>query len=107
MTTVVKKKTPITVPPSVQRQAGIKAGDRLEFKVSGGVINIMPELPLANDEYTRAQRRGIDARLRKAEKDIEEGRVYGPFTTAEEMAASVEANIKKMRAANKKAKPTR
>jgi hypothetical protein len=29
--------------------------------------------------------------------DIKHGRVYGPFNTAEEMAASIEANIKKLR----------
>ena len=80
MTTIVKKKTPITVPPSVQRQAGIKTGDRLEFKVSGGVINIIPELPSADNEYTPEQRRTIDAQLAEARK----GPYYGPFETADD-----------------------
>jgi bifunctional DNA-binding transcriptional regulator/antitoxin component of YhaV-PrlF toxin-antitoxin module len=107
MTTIVKKKTPITVPPSVQRQAGIKTGDRLEFKVSGGVINIIPELPSADDEYTPAQRRVIDAQLKEGIEDIRKGRTYGPFNTTEEMVASIETNIKKMRVAKRKAKPAR
>lgn len=107
MTTIVKKKTPITVPPSVQRQAGIKTGDRLEFRVSGGVINIIPELPSADDEYTPAQRRVIDAQLKEGIEDIRQGRTYGPFNTADEMVASIEANIKKMRVAKRKAKPAR
>jgi bifunctional DNA-binding transcriptional regulator/antitoxin component of YhaV-PrlF toxin-antitoxin module len=38
----------------VRRRAGIKTGDRVEFKVSGGVINIVPKLPSADDEYTPA-----------------------------------------------------
>ncbi len=37
MTIVVKKKTDLVVPASVQHRAGIRAGDRLEFKVSGRV----------------------------------------------------------------------
>lgn len=87
------------VPPSIRRKACLKAGDRVEFKVSGGVITILPKLPSADDEYTPEQRRVIDARLAKADEDIKHGRVYGPFDTAEEMVASIEANIKKMRAA--------
>jgi hypothetical protein len=82
-------------------------GDRVEMKAIGGVITIVAQPPGAEDEYTPEQRRIINARLRKAEEDIREGRIYGPFNTAEEMAASIEANIKKMRAAKKKAKPAR
>ena len=33
------------------------------FKVSGGIINIIPKLPSADDEYTPAQRRAIDSQL--------------------------------------------
>jgi len=42
MTVTVKTNTGVVVPPSVQRQAGIKVGDRLEFKVSSGRITITP-----------------------------------------------------------------
>lgn len=105
MTVTVKSKSSLAVPPQVQRQAGIKAGDRVEFRVSGGIINIIPKLPSADDEYTPAQRHIIDARLAKADDDIKHGRLYGPFNTAEDMAASIEANIKKPRAAKRRAKP--
>ena len=40
MTVTVKSKTELVVPPSVQRQAGIRSGDRLEFSVSSGTITI-------------------------------------------------------------------
>ena len=66
MTVVVPSKSELVVPRSVRRRAGIKTGDRVEFKVSGGVINIVPKLPSADDEYTPAQRRVIDARLKLA-----------------------------------------
>jgi AbrB family looped-hinge helix DNA binding protein len=54
MTVVVKSKDELVVPRSVRRQAGIKSGDRVVFKVSGDIINIIPELPTADDEYTPA-----------------------------------------------------
>ena len=80
MTATVKNKIGLTVPPSVQRQAGYRVGDVVEFKVSGGVITIVPKLPAADDEYTPEQRHTIDARLDAAEK----GPFRGPFDTAGE-----------------------
>lgn len=59
----------------------------MEFKVSGGVINIVPKLPSADDEYTPAQRKIIDARLKLSSEDVKKGRTAGPFDTAAEMAA--------------------
>ncbi len=40
----LKPKTEITVPRSIRRKAGIKAGDRFESTASGRVINIVPRL---------------------------------------------------------------
>ena len=99
MTVTVKQKQQLVVPPSVQRRARIKAGDRLEFKVSGGVITILPKLPSADDEYTPEQRRIIDAQLDAAEN----GPFHGPFDTADEMISHMKGELKK-RAASKKTK---
>jgi bifunctional DNA-binding transcriptional regulator/antitoxin component of YhaV-PrlF toxin-antitoxin module len=85
MAAVVSSKSELVVPRSVRRRAGLKIGQKVEFKVSGGVINIVPKLPTADDEYTPAQRRVIDARLRKARK----GPYYGPFDSVDEMLASM------------------
>jgi len=63
------------------------------------------KFPNADGDYTPAQRRITDARLDKADDDGKRGRTYGPFDTAEEMAASIETNIKKLRATKRKAKP--
>jgi|SRR5689334_582444 len=98
MTTVVQNKKPIVVPESLRRKAGIKPGDRVEIRVSGGIINIIPELPSAKAEYTPEQRRIVDARLTEARK----GPYYGPFDTAEEMIAHMKGELKK-RAALKRA----
>ena len=91
MTTIVKNRTPIVIPEIIRQRAGIKTGDRLEFRLSGGIINIIPELPSANDEYTPAQRRLIDAQLRKAAKSVH----HGPFETADAAIKFLNQEIRK------------
>jgi len=103
MTVTVKNKTELVVPRSVRRRAGIKSGDRIEFKVSGGIINIIPQLPSAGDEYTPAQRRVIDAQLAEAQK----GPFHGPFNTAGEMIAHIKGELKKRAAIKKTNKRSR
>ena len=98
MTVLVKSKDELVVPRSVRRRAGIKSGDRVQFKVSGGIINIIPSLPTADDEYTPAQRRVIDARIAQARK----GPYHGPFKTASEAIAFLSTEIVKRRAAKRK-----
>ena len=106
MTVTVQKNVSLAVPSEVQRRAGIKVGDQLEFKVSGGIITILPKLPTADDEYTPEQRRIIDARLAESQEDFKKGRSFGPFNTAGEMISHMKAQLKK-RAAAKKAKRLR
>ena len=89
MTVVVSSKSELVVPRSVRRRAGLKSGQEVEFKVSGGVINIVPKLPSAADEYTPAQRRVIDARLAKAEADIKAGRISPAFSNHQEFTAAL------------------
>ena len=103
MTITVQRNRALIVPPSVRRKAGLKAGDRVEFKVSGGLITIVPELPSANDEYTPEQRRIIDARLAKADDDIKNGRVYGPFDDVEDAIQFLRKEIKARKATKRKA----
>ena len=80
----------------MRRQAGLKAGDRVEFKVSGGIINIIPKLPSADNEYTPQQRRVINARLAKALKETKAGKAHGPFSSVREMAAFLKQEAKKV-----------
>jgi len=86
MTVTAKHTNQLIVPPSVQRRARIKNGDQVEYKVSGGLITIIPKLPLADDEYTPEQRRRVDAQLAEGVEDIRKGRAR-IFDTAEEMLA--------------------
>lgn len=55
--------TPLVAPPSVRQRAGHRNGQHLEFRVSGGVITILPKPPAADKGSTPRQRRMIDARL--------------------------------------------
>ena len=96
MTVTVKNRAPIVVPPAVRRQAGLKNGDRLEFRVSGRVITILPNAQ--SDEYTPAQRRAIDRDIAGSEQDYAAGRSYGPFETHEALIASLHRESAKLRA---------
>jgi AbrB family looped-hinge helix DNA binding protein len=105
-TAKIQHKGQVTIPTSVRRQAGLSQGDLVNFAFQRGKIVITPKLvidrsqfPNADDEYTPAQRRIIDARLDKAE----EGPSYGPFDTADEMIAHMKAELKQ-RAAAKRSK---
>jgi bifunctional DNA-binding transcriptional regulator/antitoxin component of YhaV-PrlF toxin-antitoxin module len=106
MTVTVKSKSGLSVPGEVQRRAGIKVGDRLEFKVSGGIITIVPKLSSADGEYTPEQRRIVDARLAESEEDFRKGRSLGPFKSADEMIAHMKGQLKK-RVARKGGKRSR
>ena len=78
-TTLVKvqNKGAVTIPTHLRSQAGIAEGDMMEVSFHRGKIILVPKVvvdrskfPNADDEYTLAQRRVVDARLAKAEKDI-------------------------------------
>ena len=96
LTITVKNKKPLIVPEAALRRAGFKRGQKLEVKVSGGVITILPKLPSADDEYTPEQRRIIDARLAKGLADIRAGRVRGPFSTHKEFTDSLHKEAKRI-----------
>ena len=106
-TAKIQHKGQVTIPTSVRRQAGLSKGDLVNFAFQRGKIVITPRLvidrsqfPNADDEYTPAQRRIIDARLDESEEDMKNGRCYGPFNTAEEMIAHMKGQLKE-RAAKK------
>ena len=91
MTTVLKGTDPLVVPLSVRRRAGMKPGDRLEFKAERGVITIVAQPPASRDEETPEQRKIIDAQLAVGLEDIRKGRVSRRFDTVEEMLRSLKA----------------
>jgi AbrB family looped-hinge helix DNA binding protein len=95
MTFTLKPKSEITVPGSIRRKAGIKAGDRFEFSVSGHVITILPK-PAADDDLTPAQRRATDRAIAKGLDDIKHGRLEGPFSSHKEFIDSLHNESRKL-----------
>ena len=47
------------------------------------------------DDYTPAQRRLIDAQLKKSLEEVKRGHTAGPFNTANEMIASLKRGLRK------------
>lgn len=43
MTVTIKEESEMIVPPSLQRQAGFKLGDQVQFRASRGIITIVPK----------------------------------------------------------------
>jgi bifunctional DNA-binding transcriptional regulator/antitoxin component of YhaV-PrlF toxin-antitoxin module len=73
MTVVVKSKTPLTVPDKVRRRAGFKPGDRVEFRVSHGVVTILTKdfgAETADDTLTAEEAK----KVRHALKQIRAGK---------------------------------
>ena len=86
----------MTIPRRVRSAVGLVDGDFVEVKAVGNKIVITPQLvidrskfPTADDEYTPAQRRIIDARLAQSDEDTKHGRVFGPFNTHKEFVAAL------------------
>ncbi len=105
----VQSKGQMTIPRIVRSAVGLADGDVVEVKAVGGKILITPQLvidrsnfPTADDEYTPAQRRMMDARLAKSDEDISRGRVYGPFDTHKEFVASLRREAAKLRPKKKR-----
>ncbi len=87
---------------------GVGEGSLVELSLKNGKTVITPKVvidragfPNADDEYTPAQRRIIDAQLGESEEDLRKGRGYGPFNTAEAMIADMKARLPKRATAKK------
>ena len=90
----IQNKGQVTIPTVVRRQAGLSKGDLVNFAFQRGKIVITPRVvidrstfPTADDEYTPAQRKIIDARLKKADADIKAGRMSKAFSDPAEFIA--------------------
>ena len=110
MATLVRiyRKGQVTLPSRLRSAIGVAEGDLVEASVHRGKIVLTPKLvtdrsqfPTADDEYTPAQRRIMDARLAESEDDLKKGRTFGPFRTGDEMIASMKRQLRKRAAAKR------
>jgi bifunctional DNA-binding transcriptional regulator/antitoxin component of YhaV-PrlF toxin-antitoxin module len=73
MTVTLKNKTPLVVPNRVRREAGFKTGDRVEFKVSRGVVTILPK-PAATENPDDSLTPAEAKKVRHALKQVRDGK---------------------------------
>jgi AbrB family looped-hinge helix DNA binding protein len=87
----VKNKYQVVIPQHVRKQIGVEIGDVFEASVEKGKITFTPKSV-------------VDRAIAEGFADFKAGRTYGPFRTATQMAASMEANIKEIRRKKRKLK---
>lgn len=76
----VKNKYQVVIPVALRKRAQINIGDVLEANVERGKITFTPKLL-------------IDREIAEGLEDIRQGRVVGPFDTAEEMITSLKKGM--------------
>jgi AbrB family looped-hinge helix DNA binding protein len=71
----VKQKFQVTIPDDLRRQVGLEVGDLLEATAKGDTLVFKPKVVIDRD---------IEASIEEGLKDIEAGRVFGPFSSVKE-----------------------
>ena len=72
MTVTVKDKTPLTIPDEVRRRAGLKPGDKVEFKPFHGGIAVLTKRRAAGSAERLTQEEA--KKLRHAMRQAREGK---------------------------------
>ena len=80
----------VVIPKEIFDALGLRTGDFVEVQRVKGTVVIKPKKIVDADEVlTPAQKAAIDARLAEGLRDIEEGRIYGPFDSVETLVQSL------------------
>lgn len=85
----IKNKYQIVIPAKLRKEVGLNVGDFLEAGYEDGKVVLTPKSLL-------------DRELAMSLADIRAGRTYGPFTTADELIASLRKNVKRVRQEKKR-----
>lgn len=80
----IKAKYQVTLPAALREKAGLEVGDLLEAKVEGKIITLTPKSVL-------------DRELAQALKEIEQGKTFGPFSSAKDLIRSLNREAKKLK----------
>ena len=102
MTVAVTNKPPVVVPSAALRRAGFKRGQELEIKTGSGMITIVPKAADTADEYIPQQRRSLNHGINQSLKEYRQGKVAGPFETAEAFLADLHTENAKLDAKKNK-----
>src|SRR6266704_2186606 len=105
----VEHKGQLTIPRIIRFQVGLSDGDLVDVTTARGKIVLTPKVvidrskfPNADNEYTPAQRRTIDAQLAESLEDVKKGRLSPAFQTVADFAASLKTDAKKLKAKTKR-----
>ena len=71
----------VTIPKKIHDQLGLSPGDYLEVELREGRVVFTPKT-------------FVDKRIEEGLEDIEQGRVHGPFSSAEELVSSLHKSAK-------------
>ena len=94
----IKNKYQIVIPAKARKEAGFEIGDFLKARVEKKGEIIFAAQTVVNREKWAHLPKGIQEGL----EDIQAGRTYGPFDTADELIASLRTNIKRISKKDKK-----
>ena len=83
----------VAIPIKLWRELKLKPGEYMEIKKQGTGLALQPKTFIDKD---------LEDSLTQSFKDFEEGRSYGPFSTAEELIKSLHENVRRIRAERKK-----
>lgn len=100
--TILESSERLAIPARIRRQARLKVGDVVLLQAKPGVITISTKPRAIAQEDSPHQRTAIKARLAIAEEDVRAGRTYGPFDSAAEAVASMQAELRKRSSARKR-----
>src|SRR5439155_9055081 len=80
----------LVIPNEIFDALGLRTGDFVEIQRVKGTVVIKPKKIVDADEVlTPAQKATIDVRLAEGLRDLQEGRVYGPFESVDAMVQSL------------------
>ncbi len=82
--TKVGPKNQITIPAELVKRLGLKRGDFLEVQADENGLHLVPQKLIPRDQawYWTKEWQAME---READEEIAEGRLSGPFETAEEL----------------------
>jgi len=80
----VKPKYQVLIPPHVREKVQVRVGDLLEASVERGKITFTPKSI-------------VDREIAISLKEIDEGKTYGPFNSAKELARSLKRESHKLK----------
>ncbi|HDO35289.1 MAG TPA: AbrB/MazE/SpoVT family DNA-binding domain-containing protein [Nitrospirae bacterium] len=93
----ISTKGQVSIPKKIRDALYLKPGDELDFRIEGNNVVLIPvktiKVPRDQEWFWTKE---WQEKERESDEDIKEGRVYGPFSTVEEMKDSFKKEKKQL-----------